>query len=72
MPRISRASPPAHLHRTPISGNIETVITHGNTGAANGLLKFAGRSLAFCSVYHFNSFKDARIKRITSYRIPVA
>jgi ketosteroid isomerase-like protein len=51
---------------------IETIITHGPAGAANGTMRTAGgRTYAFCHVYHFNTAKDTRIKRLESYLIPV-
>ena len=50
---------------------LKNIITHGNTGAVDGLLRFEdGRSYAFCDVYRFSSSaKDAKIKEITSYVI---
>lgn len=52
---------------------IEEIITHGNVGAANGLLRFAdGKACAFCDVYRFSSHsKNAKIKTVTSYVIEV-
>jgi ketosteroid isomerase-like protein len=52
---------------------IETVITHGDTGVVNGIIKAQdGRSYVFCDVYHFSSHaKEATIKTMTSYIIEV-
>lgn len=55
--------------RKPIELHIENILTHGTIGAANGTMKYQNSSLAFCNIYHFTSFKNAKIKRITSYRI---
>jgi hypothetical protein len=52
--------------------HINTIITHGNTGAANGTLKFEKKCFAFCDVYIFSSAKNAKIKEITSYVIELS
>src|SRR5690625_259053 len=46
---------------------IETLITHGNTAAANGKITVGGTTYAFCDVYHFRGFKNAKLRSITSY-----
>jgi hypothetical protein len=53
--------------------HIHHLITHGSTGAAEGILVFDDRKrLAFCNVYRFSSSaKIAKIKEITSYIIPL-
>ena len=50
---------------------INTIVTHGYSGAADGLLKFKdGRRVAFCDVYEFRaSTNNAPIKAITTYAI---
>lgn len=50
---------------------IHQIITHGNVGAVNGVIRFeSGSNVSFCHVVGFNSFaKDALIKQITSYLI---
>lgn len=50
---------------------IENILTHGNGGATDGVIKREdGSSYAFCDVYRFSSnAKDAKIKEITSYVI---
>jgi len=52
---------------------ITGILTHGNAGAAHGILRFEdGQSFAFCDVYRFASHaKDAKIREITSYVIEV-
>ena len=52
---------------------IHNIITHGNTGAVNGvLIPRNGENLAFCDVYHFSGHgKKAKSRTITSYIIPV-
>lgn len=62
------------LHRTKQGKTAELhihhLITHGSSGAANGILVLDSReSLAFCNVYRFSSGKAAKIKDITSYVI---
>lgn len=52
---------------------ITNILTHGNTGAAHGILRFENQSYAFCDVYIFSSSaKNAKIKEITSYNIEVS
>jgi hypothetical protein len=50
---------------------IKTVMTHGNVGAADGVVTTQdGATYAFCDVYRFSSnAKNAKIKEITSYLI---
>lgn len=50
---------------------IKNIITHGNTGAANGTIILGSTSIAFCNVYLFTSSKNAKIKEITSYEIQI-
>lgn len=52
---------------------VDEILTHGNVGAANGIIRFAdGRAYAFCDVYRFSSHsKNAKIKSVTSYVIEV-
>lgn len=49
------------------------IITHGNVGSVNGVLKFKnGKAFGFCDVYRFSSHaKDAKIKEMTSYVIQI-
>jgi len=53
---------------------IETIITHGTTGAVNGTLATeALQRYAFCHIYQFTSAgKKGKIKEITSYMIKLA
>ena len=51
---------------------IENIVTHGPTGAANGILKLSnGKTIAFSHVYRFKGAKDARLKELTEYLIPM-
>tara|TARA_B100000678_G_C18174781_1_gene488689 strand:+ start:945 stop:1301 length:357 start_codon:yes stop_codon:yes gene_type:complete len=48
------------------------VITHGKKACVNGNMKIVApkaedQSFSFCDVYEFNSFKEPKIKRMTSY-----
>ncbi len=50
---------------------INTIVTHGYNGAADGSLKFkGGKVVAFCDFYQFRaSTNNAPIKTITTYAI---
>lgn len=49
---------------------LHTLITHGNTAAANGEMHFPSVTIAFCDVYEFTGHDaDAKIKTLTSYGI---
>lgn len=52
---------------------IHNIITHGNSGSVNGALMLKGdQRIDFCDVYNFAGFgKNAKIKTITSYLIPI-
>jgi hypothetical protein len=54
--------------------HISNIITHGTTGAANGILIYENKkNYAFCHVYIFSSAaKNAKLKEITSYVIEVS
>ncbi|MCL6220296.1 nuclear transport factor 2 family protein [Zunongwangia pacifica] len=50
------------------------VITHGKKACVNGNMKVGSpkaedQSFSFCDVYEFSSFKEPKIKRMTSYLI---
>lgn len=50
---------------------ILTIITHGNTAASNGTMKFEdGSEIAFCDIYEFSGHdKNARIIKLASYGV---
>ena len=50
---------------------IDTIISHGDRGAANGTLKFEDDGvIVFCTIYTFNSHsKNAKLKLIQTYSI---
>lgn len=50
---------------------INTVITHGDTGAVEGkLIMEDGSVIAFCDIYKFNGYsKTAKIKEMTYYAV---
>jgi len=49
---------------------LDTIVTHGDEAAADGVIKFAKIAVAFCDVYKFTGHdKDAKIKELTSYGI---
>lgn len=53
--------------------HIHYIITHGTTAALNATLTRAdGSKLAYCDVYLFTGgARTARIKQVTSYRLPL-
>jgi|SRR5690625_1105930 len=51
--------------------HIHNIITHGNTCAANGTVKFDTRSIAFSHIYRFSSARNVKIKEITSFFIEI-
>lgn len=56
----------------PMELTIHNIITHGKSAAVNGEMKTAdGNVYAFCDLYKFSGFKDAKIKEMTSYAIEV-
>jgi hypothetical protein len=49
---------------------LHTVVTHGDTAAADGIMKFKDTAIAFCDMYEFTGHdKNAKIKELTSYGI---
>jgi len=57
----------------PTEFTIESIITHGDRGAVNGVIKAEDtKSYVFCDVYQLSSHaKGGKIKEITSYIIRV-
>ena len=58
----------------PLNGRelvIDTILSHGNRGAANGILKYKdGRTVDFCTLYTFDSYsKNAKLQVIQTYSI---
>lgn len=56
---------------------VTSVITHGRHAACEGTMKMTSKDgtvkrYAFCDVYVMGGFKDAKIKRITSYVIGIS
>ncbi|MEX0610028.1 MAG: nuclear transport factor 2 family protein [Balneolaceae bacterium] len=53
----------------PYELNIENIITHGKSAAVNGIMKMPGndKTYAFCDIYHFNGFKNPKIKEMITY-----
>jgi len=51
---------------------IARVLTHGRTGAVNGVVEYAnGGGAQFCNVYEFSSAKGNRVSDITAYVVPM-
>ena len=54
---------------------VDKIITHGKLAAANGhfRMKENGKENAygFCDVYEFKSFKEPKIRKMTSYVVPI-
>ncbi len=52
----------------PFKLSIKNIITHGDSAAVDGVMQSAGGNrYAFCDIYKFRGFKNAKIKKITSY-----
>lgn len=51
--------------------HITNVITHGNIGSADGIIVLDSHSIAFCHVFVFGSGKSSKVKKLTSYFIPL-
>lgn len=54
---------------------VDNVITHGKLASATGSFKMKEKdmekSYKFCDIYEFNGFKNAKIRKMTSFVIPV-
>lgn len=49
---------------------LDTIITHGDTAACDGIIKYSKKAIAFCDVYKFTGHdKNAKIRQLTSYGI---
>lgn len=56
----------------PMKLTIHNIITHGKSAAVNGEMETSdGKRYAFCDVYRFSGFKNAKIKEMTSYALEV-
>lgn len=51
--------------------HMTNVITHGNIGSADGIIVLDAHSIAFCHVFAFGSGKSSKVKKLTSYFIPL-
>ena len=51
--------------------SIEHVISHGRSGAVNGIVAFGEKRRAFCHVYEFSNARGARVSSLTSYSLPL-
>jgi hypothetical protein len=60
-----------NISKVLIQLQIQNIITHGSTGAVNGIFEFDDHStLSYCDVYTFSSAgKSAKVKEIVSYRV---
>lgn len=50
---------------------VDQVISHGKSGAVNGVVTFAEKSRGFCYVVEFRSAKGQEVSGITSYSIGI-
>lgn len=51
---------------------IDDIITHGNVAAVNGSMKSKdGKQYAFCDIYCFDGFTNAKIQEMTSYAVEI-
>lgn len=61
----------------PFKLTIKNVITHGKEAAVNGTMEARdpdgkNKVYAFCDIYQFNGFKEAKIKEMTSYALEIS
>jgi hypothetical protein len=50
---------------------IEHVISHGRSGAVDGVVVFGDKKRAFCHVYEFGSARGVNVSGITTYSIAI-
>lgn len=51
--------------------NLEVIITHGKFASAMGSMRFAKETIAFNDTYEFTSAASSKLKKITSFAIPI-
>jgi hypothetical protein len=47
------------------------VVSHGRSGAVDGIVAFGAKKRAFCHVYEFASAKGSQVSGITTYSIAI-
>lgn len=54
---------------------LDKVITHGKLASANGYFRMKHKDqekfYGFCDIYEFNGFKNLKLKKMTSYVVPL-
>jgi hypothetical protein len=50
---------------------IEHVISHGRSGAVDGIVVFGDKKRAFCHVYEFGSAKGVNVSGFTTYSVAI-
>lgn len=55
---------------------VNQVITHGKLASSDGFMRIKEASgeekaFGFCDIYEFNGFKNAKIRKMTSYVVPL-
>lgn len=62
-----------HMHAESVAELVlENIISHGKTGAANGIIKMqSGKHFAFSDIYEFNGARGEKLKSITSHVIEI-
>jgi hypothetical protein len=58
-------------HRSATRLTIDHVISNGEAGAVDGVVKFGKTKRAFCFVFEFASAKGTRVSGMSSYSIPL-
>ena len=48
---------------------IERVVSHGRSGAVNGIITRGGKRTAFCHMFEFNNTKCTHVKSISTYSV---
>lgn len=59
---ISRYGPASEL-------TIEHVVSHGRSGAVDGVVTVGGKSRAFCHMYDFANAKGTKVRSLTTYTL---
>ncbi len=58
-----------------LENKLDKVVTHGKLASANGTFRMkekgVEKSYGFCDIYEFSGFKNAKIKKMISYVVPI-
>lgn len=51
---------------------VDQVISHGRSGAVNGVVEFGEKRRAFCYIFEFSNAKGTEVKTIKSFSVPIS